>query len=243
MQLLQAVAEKLGVIPNDAAVLEAVGELTELRAVVASAAGLDSRAAHKVVLKAALSDQEVRAKYVPLLNALGVEDAEGALNKVAEMLEEAEKMKVAAPELASLRAKMAAVEEGEAEEDVEEAMEATGLSRTNAAYAGVKAALAAHRKGTTRLEWQKTHPKVEASKKYLTTTLAKSAPVAPVTAAAQRDVGSDGKAIDISGYQGVNLMLKACNFVKCTVQGADKWAWEAVHEHASALVKSGKVSA
>ena len=50
-------------------------------------------------------------------------------------------------------------------------------------------------------------------------------------------------AIDISHHNGANLMLKACDFVRCSVQGADKWEWSKVHEHASALVRSKRVTA
>jgi hypothetical protein len=249
MEFLKALAEKLGVVATEKAVLDALDGHTELRAVVASAHGLDSNSSMKVILKAQVSDTDVRAKFVPLLKALGVEDPDAALDKVGDLMTQSEELKKVAPELAALRKKS---EEGEAaaeSEDVEAAMASMGIAAGSEHYEGIKLAVAHYRKTNKRDAFLAKYPKVEEHRAYLQRSI--SATVAgddPKKVAASRAGSGAGPksetpkdSVDVSAFTGVNLMMKSCEFVRASVTGATNWPWDKVHSYASALVRSKKV--
>ena len=234
--MLTKIAEKLGVQANESAVFDAVSQLVDLRGVVASSNALDASSATKVVLKAQLSSDEVRAKYGAMLKALGVADADAALDKIAATLAEAEQLKAMAPELANLKARVAAADAIEEEADVEEALEGLGLSKTSAGRDSVREALLASRKASGRDAFRQKFPAKAAS-----ASLARHVSAERATERTVADNGDAPEATDVSAYTGANLTLKACEFVKASIAGADKWPWDRVHEHATALVRSKKV--
>jgi hypothetical protein len=127
-------------------------------------------------------------------------------------------------------------------------MASLGISNDSANYEGIKLAVAHYRKGNSRDDFFKKYPKAEESRTYLTRSIStptpapapkKGAPVTRVEASRGDEIPKD--AVDISAYSGANLMLKACEFVKLSVSGAQSWPWSKVHEHASALVRCKKV--
>ena len=245
---LKALADKLGVVAQEQAVLEALTGLCELRAIVASALGLENTTSIKVICKASITDTEVRAKYSTLFKALGVENPDAALDKVADLMTQSEELKKVAPELAVLKKKVEESEAEVAEEDVEAAMASLGISNDSANYEGIKLAVAHYRKGNSRDDFFKKYPKAEESRTYLTRSIStqtpapapkKGAPATRVEASRGDEVPKDS--VDITAYSGANLMLKACEFVKLSVSGAQSWPWAKVHEHASALVRCKKV--
>lgn len=246
MELQKVIAEKLGVVAKPEVIVEALDQLLELRNAAAEKVGLDKNAALKVVLKATLDDSGVRAKYVPLLQALGVEDPDAALDKVAKLMQESAELAKVAPEFASLKQRMAEVEQAEEEEEIEAAVSSTGVAATSEHYEGIKVALSALRK-SNKEEFYKRYPKekLKASRsvpqrtsKEVTTLTTQTTKANP----AESPNGGAGGKIDVSGYKGANTILRTCEFVRATVQGADKWDWGQVHQHATALVRSGQVS-
>lgn len=245
MSFLKALADKLGVIAQEQAVLEALDGLVELRAIVASARGLDSTASTKVICKAAMTDNEVRAKFGPLLKALGVEDPDAALDKVGDLMTQSEELKKVAPELSALRKKAEEAEAEVADTDVEAAMASMSIAKTSEHYEGIKLAVTHYRKANTREDFFKKYPKAEANRAHLTRTISggTSAGDDPAKVAASRTTTTETPkdAVDVSAFSGSNLMLKTCEFVRASVQGAQSWPWDKVHEHASALVRSKKV--
>ncbi len=247
MEILKTLADKLGTVATEAAVLEAVDGLTQLRAVCASAQGHDSNTNLKVILKTQISDADVRAKFVPLLKALGVEDPDAALDKVGDLMTQSEELKKVAPELAALRKAGEAAEEQAQGEDVEAAMASMGIASNSEHYEGIKLAVSHYRKSNKREDFYKKYPKAEAANAHLTRTISATTTTTsddPKKVAASRAAGTGDApkdAIDIGAYSGANLMMKACGFVQASVAGAQSWPWAKVHEHASALVRSKKV--
>ena len=250
MELLKALADKLGTVATEKAVLEALDGLCELRAVCASAHGHDSNSSIKVILKSTVSDADVRAKFGPLLKALGVEDPDAALDKVGDLMTQSEELKKVAPELSALRKKSEETEAAAEGEDVEAAMASMGIAAKSEHYEGIKLAVAHYRKTNKREDFFKKYPKAEEHRNYLTrsisTTTAStgtgSADAPRVVAASRSSEGAPpAGSIDVGAYSGGNIMLKTCDFVRASVQGAQSWTWDKVHEHASALVRSKKV--
>lgn len=244
MDLLKILSEKLGVVAKPEVVAECVDQLAQLRVVAAKKVGLDKNASIKVVLEANEDDEAVRAKYVPLLQALGVEDPDAALDKVAKLMQESEELKAVAPEFAALKQRIAEVDQAEEEEEVEAAVSSTGVAATSEHYEGLKVALS-HLRKYNKDEFYRRYPKeklkalrsVRSAKEVttLTTQITKTNPTLSPN-------GGIGGKIDVSGYRGANTILRTCEFVRATVQGADRWDWDQVHQHATALVRSGQVS-
>ncbi len=247
MELLKALADKLGTVATEKAVLEALDGLCELRAVCASAHGHDSNSSIKVILKSTVSDADVRAKFGPLLKALGVEDPDAALDKVGDLMTQSEELKKVAPELSALRKKTEETEAASEGEDVEAAMASMGIAAKSEHYEGIKLAVAHYRKSNKREDFFKKYPKAEEHRTYLTRSISAGGPAVgtsddPKVVAASRSVETPpAGSIDVSAYSGGNIMLKTCDFVKASVQGAQTWTWDKVHEHASALVRGKKV--
>lgn len=247
MELLKALADKLGVVATEKAVLEALDGLCELRAVCASASGHDGNASIKVILKSTVSDADVRAKFGPLLKALGVEDPDAALDKVGDLMTQSEELKKVAPELSALRKKSEESEAAAEGEDVEAAMASMGIAAKSEHYEGIKLAVAHYRKSNKREDFFKKYPKAEEHRTYLTRSISSAAPAVGTSDEPRRVAASRSEetpvagSIDVSAYSGGNIMLKTCDFVRASVQGATNWPWDKVHEHASALVRGKKV--
>lgn len=245
MEFLKTLADKLGTVASEKAVLEALDGLCELRAVCASRGGHDANTSIKVILKSTMSDSDVRTKFVPLLKALGVEDPDAALDKVGDLMTQSEELKKVAPELAALRKKGEEAEAASQTEDVDAAMASMNIASGSEHYEGIKLAVSHYRKTNSREDFLKKYPKAEEHRGYLTRSVSTSTVGDdPKKVAASRSNGGDNTpkdAIDVSAFSGANLMLKTCEFVRASVTGAQAWPWDKVHEHASALVRSKKV--
>lgn len=249
MTILNVLAEKFGVVPKDEAVIEAVDQLLELRGAAAEALGLTKASATRIVLKATLDDASVRAKYGPILSALDVQDPDAALDKIAKLMEESAKLTEMAPEFASLKQRQLEDDEKEMDEEVEAAVASAGVSATSEHYGGLKIALSTLRKNNAE-EFAKRYPKEKLDKGRQLLGKAVSQGADPnllttkITAGGKGgNTPSPGNAIDVSAFEGANPILKTCNYVRASVQGADKWGWDQVHQHAVNLVRSGRVAA
>lgn len=256
MDLLKVLSEKLGVVAKPEVVAECVDALLQLQHAAAKNVGLENTASTKVVLKATLDDSAVRAKYGPVLSALGVEDPDAAMDKIAKLMQESEELKSVAPEFASLKQRMAEIEEQEEEEEVEAAAASAGVTASSEHYEGLKVALS-HLRKNNRDEFAKRYPKEKLDKgraalgrlggadtsrlTSMTTATTVTASKAGATGGSPDTTQPAGQ-IDVSTYQGANTILRTCSYVKASVQGAKDWSWERVHEHATKLVKSGVVT-
>ena len=254
MELLKVLAEKFGVVAKPEDVIAAADQLLELRGAAAKNVGLESNSATRIILKATLDDAGVRAKYAAILGALGIEDPEAALDKIASLMAESAKLAEMAPEFAQLKQRQVEAEEQAVEEEVEAAVASTGVAASSTHYEGLKLALTALRKADPAKFAEKypkqlldkgrtvlgrvADPKTLTTKLTATSTTGKGAPAG----APAGGPSAAGGQIDVSVYPGANTMLRTCEFVKCSVQGAKDWPWEKVHEHASRLVRSGAVT-
>lgn len=126
MELVKALASALGVRENEESILGAVKEVAELRDQLVQTLAL-SRDGNKVILAAAEEGKTAREKLSGLLEALGVEDADAALNKLATTLEQARKLNEVMPELEQLKVEKIKAEEAAIEADVDAAIAASRL--------------------------------------------------------------------------------------------------------------------
>jgi hypothetical protein len=261
MDLIKTLASKLGVVATPEAIAEAADHLVELRGTVAKNVGLTATTANNVLLKAILDDASVRAKYVPLLSALGVENPDAALDKIATMMADSAKLAEITPEFAALKTKASEEEAAVADEDVEAAVETTGVTAESEHFDGMKIALSTLRK-TDRKKFDEKYPKekLDAARKAIAARKAGSSTI--VATSRNVDVttltrkiaatgnqqsgagagGGEGGQIDVSQFEGANTILRTCSYVKASVAGAKDWSWDKVHEHATTLVRSKAVT-
>jgi hypothetical protein len=123
------IASKLGVQENQAACEEAVNKLVELRAVLCTKLALEAIASDAKLLEAAAGAADVRGKLGAILAALGLkpEEADAAIDKIAQQMEGAAKLKEVMPELEGLKAKVQEQAAKEETADVEAALASKGL--------------------------------------------------------------------------------------------------------------------
>lgn len=127
MDLIKFLASLFGVVATEAAVREAAEDFAKFRVALAKAIGCTPNQANSVLLDKATEGGDVRAKLGALLKAIGVEDSDGAVTRVAEMMAKAAELETLMPELAGLRESVAKQEEETATKDVEEAMASYNL--------------------------------------------------------------------------------------------------------------------
>ena len=251
MEILKSLASKFGVVATPEAVSEAADQLTEVRTTLTKVLNLSGTVANSVLLKAVADDATVRAKYVPLLSALGVENPDAALDKIAKMMADSAKLAEISPEFAALKAKEAENETAVADEEVETAVASTGVTSASAHYQGLKLALTALRKNdpaTFAIQYPK--DKLEETRKMLGKAVipgAKKVDAAKLSSkiAATDDQQSStqaGGAIDVSQFEGANKVLRTCSYIRASVSGAKDWSWDKVHEQACKLVSSNSVT-
>lgn len=254
MEILKTLASKFGVVATPEAILEAADQLTEVRTTLSKSLKLSGNVANAVLLKAVTDDATVRAKYVPLLSALGVENPDAALDKIAKMMTDSAKLAEITPEFAALKAKDEVSEQAVADEEVETAVASTGVTASSEHYKGLKIALTTLRKND-RKSFDEQYPKdkLDATRKALGKTVAAGSTkvdaaklTSKIAATGNQEsgaaAGASGGAIDVSQYEGANLVLKACSYVTASVPGAKDWSWDKTHQHACTLVRSKAVT-
>jgi hypothetical protein len=124
---LKILSSKLGIRESEEAVLSEIADLLSLRAGMKEVFKLE-RDSSGVLLGAAKDTANAKAKLHALAQALGVEDADKAVARVAEVMEASAKLKELMPELEGLRIEKAANEEAKAETEVDQAIAARRLS-------------------------------------------------------------------------------------------------------------------
>lgn len=254
MEILKTLASKFGVVATPEAILEAADQLTEVRTTLTKSFKLSANAANSVLLKAVLDDATVRAKYVPLLSALGVEDPDAALDKIAKMMTDSAKLAEITPEFSALKSKEAESEQAVADEEVETAVASAGVTASSEHYEGLKIALSTLRK-TDRKSFDLKYPKekLDATRKTLGKSVAAGSTkvdaaklTSKIAATGNQEsgaaAGASGGGIDVSQYEGANLVLKTCAYVTASVPGAKDWSWDKTHQHACTLVRSKAVT-
>jgi len=229
MELLKALASRLGVREADAAVETAVGDLTTFQAGIKKLLGTESDSAN-VLLEGVERSVKARAKLTALLKALGVEDADSAVNRVAEMLAQAKELAQVMPELASLKAKVQAQEAEQAIADVDAVVASRGYDPS------IKDALLMLRTSDPA-KFAANYPAPKPGDAKLLSTII-VAPHAKPMAAKSADLPA---AVNLAMYPGENITARAMSYILSTVPGSDKWTHEQVFVAACQLKKQPNV--
>ena len=261
MSILKLIASRTGVVETEAAVTQAVEGMFAFRASLAKSFKLGEHVADSVLLDAASGASDARTKLGALLAALGIEDANGAVEKIAGLMKQSADLEAAMPELKNLREAAAAADAKEGEEEVEKVMNSLGSSD-----AGVKVALGLMRKAD-KVGFRKQYETVlskkpepvasqQAGHAYLTATLTGAG-------AAERKIvnNSDGSVslsapgagarvgtpvsgkprVDLSKQRGRNRTERAMDYVQASTAGADKWTYDQLFDAALKLMRESEI--
>jgi hypothetical protein len=239
---LKILASKLGVKENEDAVVAAVAELIEL------ADGMRTLFARpnadcKVLLKAGTDAKGVMDKLGALLKALGVEQYEEGVSKIAGMFKQVAELEQVMPELKRLRDSDEKRETEDAENEVAAAMATRGYKADDP---GLKASLLLLRK-TNREEFRKMYPPPSPSEAHLSRTIT-AAPAAgeePRASGAGPSNGvvrvfGDGKPVHLNGYSGANKIQRCMSFLR-SQPGGDKLSLEELFPRGCEMAKCKNV--
>lgn len=249
MELLKTLASKLGVRELDDAVIAAVEDLIALRAGAHTALSA-SKDTTSVLLEEAANAVSGREKLTALVKALGVEDPDAAVERVAKLIEQSNQLTSVMPELENLKAKVAAQEDAQAEADVSQVMSARNLS------ADMKEALLLYRKTDPEkfAETYKPVPPELLSPAVVTPSGVELSP--PSTGGFQLSPDKSGvtfkpgqsqplpiqsEIINLAAYRGRNVTERAISYIKAAQPGADKMTLEQLFPAACQLKKQPNV--
>lgn len=208
----KVLASLLGVRDNEEAVQAAVKDLQALRDGLSELFSKPNAAAD-VLLASAREAAKARAKLTELFTAMQLDNADSAVEKVAELMTNSAKLTELMPELASLRKDKEAAEARQVESDVASVIASKKLTED------VRDALLLFRKQQPEAFAAK-YPKAEEAPKaddtpaYLTKDVAVTKTGAPV--AADKVQPPAGNVIDLSNYQGENPTQRAMAYLSAT---------------------------
>lgn len=233
-ELIKALASKLGVRPNEDAVKDEVAQLVELRANLRTKLGADKDVASVLLAEA---DKYVgqSAKLGALLKALGVDDSEGAVEKVALLMEQAAELAAVKPELDELRKSKEEAAEKAIETDVAAAMQAHGFGDE------MKEMLTLYRRERPESfanRYAKAPEKVSPAKRALAANPALTKKIVTDEAAPGIQGASE---VHLSSYPGLNDTQRAMAYLKATHANFDKLTFERQFEMAVALKRQPHV--
>ncbi len=220
-ELVKMLASKLGVRAIEAEVIAAIDELIDLRAGAKKILSAD-KSSNKVILEAAKETVGARQKLMALITALGVEDPDAAVERVAQLIEQGEQLKAAMPELEGLKAKVEKQEEEQAEADVSEVMSSRGYSDD------IRDALLLYRKSDPNGFGTK-YPRPAPNERNLTRDIATTSQGVDLNVSSgQATTNLGGNMIDLGQYPGANTTERAMSYIRATRDGAGKWTHDDV---------------
>lgn len=188
-KILKILASKLGVRESDDVVLSTIGDILATLKGLAEILNVDSEGNGRALLEAAKEKTTGMEKLAALLKALDVKNPEKAQEKVAKLLEQADELVKALPELKDLR-KTTEDQEGESSEaDVEEV--ATSYQLPD----GSKAGLLLQRKDVGHKLFLEAWPKDKAPEAKPTTATPAATPSIAQTLLASLTVSPTGQEI------------------------------------------------
>jgi hypothetical protein len=224
---LAALAALLGCSSTEEAVEASLTEFGDVRKKLRVAFRLKARDGDTILLEAAAEGQGATEKLSALLKALGVEDVEGGVSRITELMKAAADLEAAMPELSELRTAKAATEETAIEKDVEEAMASHRIPES------CKELLLSSRKADAAKFFAKWPKKAPAPVTQLTAKQ-KQALTTSVTARGARttdDVTASGDGrleghVYLSDYEGRNADEKAIAYLAAKRPGFANLSWE-----------------
>lgn len=236
--ILKILANRLGVREADDAVEAAVGNLVSLQVGVKKLFGEDTDSSDKILqaVERAVSDSSIaKKKLTAILQALGVEDPNAAVNRVADLIKQAKELTSAMPELEKLRVQVKKQEEEQAAADVDAVIASRGYD------ANLRPALLMFRTSDP-VKFSETYPKqtVGANDQQLLTSVVLSQPASRGTAPTPQTT-SMPNTINLAVYPGRNKSERAINYVKATVPGSEQWSFEQLCKTAFDITKQPNV--
>jgi hypothetical protein len=243
MELLEKIAELLGVPAVEQQVTASVKDLVDLRA--EASAALATNASTKEILASASHAVSSASERNVLLEALGATDMQSATAKVAALLSAADEYDKAKPELEELRESRKQAEEAAITSDVDAAMKGHGLPEQ------LRAALTLQRR-TDPERFTADFPKKEVPTAMLTRDVAvtnSGAPLSVTAAAVGQQVQTAGhvagngaqQPIDVAAFDGVNLTQKAENAVRSLNLCGPNAKYDTIHRRAVSMKQAGLV--
>jgi len=231
MEILKVLAALLGVRESEDAVRSAVAELVELRDGVAKQLKLSARDSGAtmltILLKASEGGADARTKLSALLKALGVEDVEGAVERVASLISSAAELKEVMPELEGLRTSSKEAGKKMEEADVEEAM--TSYSIPEAARDAVVLLRETSKERFLAKFPKKAKPAAAAVAKGVTASqvaVLKSKVAAAGATVKPAEGGGSDNVINLSIFDGRNPTEQAMSYLRANMAGWDKMSRE-----------------
>lgn len=231
VELTKILAGQLGVREADDAVKAAVGDLVALRDGMKQLLEV-SKDSSKDLLEATERSVSARKKLTSILKALGVEDTDTAVNRIADMMKQSDELKKAMPELENLRARVAKQDEEQAEADVAEVIASNNYDEK------LKDALLLQRKSDPeKFRQQYPKPAPKPNEGHLLGSIVTTPPggSAPVLAAGGAPFAP---AVNLGIYPGRNREERAIAHILATVPGSDKWQYEQLCTAAFKLSRS-----
>ena len=233
MELLKVLAGRLGVREADAAIEAAIVELTGMRDSIQKLVGAESDST-PVLLDAVEKSISARAKLTALLKAMGVSDADAAVNRIAELMQQAKELAGVMPELSSLRSRIQKSEEAAAELDVDSVIASRGYGPE------IRDALLLLRTSNAE-KFAASYPKQQAGDDKL---LASVVVTPKLQGSLQSKVSvkaGQPNVINLAIYPGINSTERAMACIRATVNGSDSWSHEDVFVAACNLKKQPNV--
>ena len=200
-----------------------------------------SDSTESAILLAAEQASTAADRLRAILQAVGVEDVEGAIAKIAELMDSAAKLRDLAPELDELRSFQQKTVEAEIESDVEAALAAHRLP------ADMADMLRLFRRQMPE-QFKEKYPRARVSETQLSQTVASAPGGTQVVANASRTralppTNDDGHHLDVSAYAGANVTEKTIACLKATQAGFSDLSWDKQVKQAALFRRSGRVAA
>jgi len=200
---------------------------------------------------------DAKTKLGALLKAMGVEDSDGAIGKLTEMMKKCADLEAAMPELAQLKAEKEEAKKKGEESDVESAIAAHNLPPQ------MKDALLLLRRSDA-VKFSAQFPVICANERHLTTQLFATQNGAPIGSQASGAGGSGERVLanqsrgvgsrvmlsstvgvtlaDIETAEGRNITEKAMSVIKMNAPGGANLSFDALHETAGKLLQQLRAS-
>lgn len=237
MELLKILASQLGVRESDDAVKTAVATLATLQGSMKSLLGTDSDAP-KVLLDAAEKAVGARLKLTALLKALGVENADAAVEQVATLMSQAKELAKVMPELKSLQARVKEMDDAQASADVDAVIASRQWDPS------LKDALLLSYQADPA-KFREKYPLPDKGNEHLLSSVVvnppKPQPNIQPTPRPTQTLLADQAVVNLSIYPGSNPTEKAMEYLKATIPGASKWTHDKLWVSACELKKQPNV--
>ncbi len=223
--------------------------MSVIRSFLLGRLSLDTASTEEVVvnkLKIELeSGADAKSKLGALLGALGMENPDEAVNRVAQLMKSAADLERLMPELASLKESAEKAEAETAEQDVSEVMATRGFPEST------KPALLHFRRSSPE-KWSKEYPRLTEAERKLLAPIATTAgrESTPITTARTEDAppgtrtAGSATLAEIRAFAGETDVEKAMNLVrKRAKENDEEITFDEVHSRAVALTRAAKAGA